>query len=181
MLDLKFVQNNLDVVRESLEKRGSKLDVNEFSDLDSRRKSLLQEVESLKAERNSTSGEVAKIKREGGDASEIIARMGEVSGKIKALDEDLKDIESAEREWLSSVPNMPDESVPFGKTEDDNPVIRHWGEKPEFDFTPREHWDLAVELGGVDFERAAKLTLCAFCCTQEMGRTSGACTDFFHG
>ena len=93
MLDLKFVQNNLDVVRESLEKRGSKLDVNEFNDLDSRRKSLLQEVESLKAERNSTSGEIAKIKREGGDASEIIARMGEVSGKIKALDEDLKDIE----------------------------------------------------------------------------------------
>ncbi|ACS81426.1 serine--tRNA ligase [Maridesulfovibrio salexigens] len=179
MLDLKFVQNNLDVVRESLEKRGSKLDVNEFSDLDSRRKSLLQEVESLKAERNSTSGEIAKIKREGGDASEIIARMGEVSGKIKALDEDLKDIEAAEREWLSSVPNMPDESVPFGKTEDDNPVIRHWGEKPEFDFTPREHWDLAVELGGVDFERAAKLTGARFVVLKKWGaRLERALTSF---
>lgn len=179
MLDLKFVRNNLDLVRESLEKRGSKLDVNEFNDLDSRRRELLQEVEVLKAERNSTSGDIAKIKREGGDASEIISRMGELSGKIKALDEDLKDIEAAEHEWLVSVPNIPDESVPLGKTEDDNPVIRVWGEKPEMDFEPREHWDLAVELGGVDFERAAKLTGARFAVLKKWGaRLERALTSF---
>lgn len=179
MLDLKFVRNNLDLVRESLEKRGSKLDVNEFNNLDSRRRELLQEVEVLKAERNSTSGDIAKIKREGGDASEIISRMGELSGKIKALDEDLKDIEAAEHEWLVSVPNIPDESVPLGKTEDDNPVIRVWGEKPEMDFEPREHWDLAVELGGVDFERAAKLTGARFAVLKKWGaRLERALTSF---
>ncbi|WP_027177667.1 serine--tRNA ligase [Maridesulfovibrio bastinii] len=169
MLDLKFVQNNLDEVKASLEKRNSNLDVNEFRELDNRRKELLQEVESLKAERNSTSGDIAKIKREGGDASEIISRMGELSGKIKALDEDLRDIESAESKWLASVPNIPHESVPVGKDENDNPVERYWGEKPEFDFTPREHWDLAVELGGVDFERAAKLTGARFAVLKKWG------------
>ncbi|WP_027720261.1 serine--tRNA ligase [Maridesulfovibrio zosterae] len=179
MLDLKFVRNNLDVVRESLEKRGSKLDVNEFNELDSRRRELVQEVEVLKAERNSTSGDIAKIKKEGGDASEIISRMGELSGKIKALDEDLKDIESAENDWLVSVPNIPDASVPYGKTEDDNPVIRSWGEKPVMDFGPREHWDLAVELGGVDFERAAKLTGARFAVLKKWGaKLERALTSF---
>lgn len=169
MLDLKFVQNNLDDVRASLEKRNSPLDVNEFRSLDNKRKEIVQEVEALKAERNTTSAEIAKIKREGGDASDIIAHMGYFSGKIKALDEDLRDIEVAEKNWLSAVPNIPHESVPVGKDENDNPVKRYWGQKPEFDFTPREHWDLAVELGGVDFERAAKLTGARFAVLKKWG------------
>ncbi|SDK59837.1 seryl-tRNA synthetase [Maridesulfovibrio ferrireducens] len=169
MLDLKFVRNNLDVVRESLKNRNSKLDVEEFNELDGRRRELVQEVEVLKAERNTTSADIAKIKREGGNADGIIARMGELAGKIKALDEDLKDIEVAEHDWLVSVPNIPDESVPVGASEDDNPVIRVWGEKPVLDFEPREHWDLAVELGGVDFERAAKLTGARFAVLRKWG------------
>ncbi len=179
MLDLKFVRSNLDVVRESLKNRNSKLNVDEFSELDDRRRELIQEVEVLKAERNSTSADVAKLKREGGNADEIIARMGELSGRIKALDEDLKDIEVSENHWLASVPNIPDESVPVGATEDDNPVIRVWGEKPVFDFEPREHWDLAVELGGVDFERAAKLTGARFAVLRKWGaRLERALTSF---
>ena len=179
MLDLKFVRSNLDVVRESLKNRNSKLNVDEFSELDNRRRELIQEVEVLKAERNSTSADVAKLKREGGNADEIIARMGELSGRIKALDEDLKDIEVSENHWLASVPNIPDESVPVGATEDDNPVIRVWGEKPVFDFEPREHWDLAVELGGVDFERAAKLTGARFAVLRKWGaRLERALTSF---
>ncbi len=179
MLDLKFVRSNLDVVRESLKNRNSKLNVDEFSELDDRRRELIQEVEVLKAERNSTSADVAKLKREGGNADEIIARMGELSGRIKALDEDLKDIEVSENHWLASVPNIPDESVPVGATEDDNPVIRVWGEKPVFDFEPREHWDLAVELGGVDFERAAKLTGARFAVLRKWGaKLERALTSF---
>ncbi|SMF37115.1 serine--tRNA ligase [Desulfovibrio gilichinskyi] len=179
MLDLKFVRSNLDVVRESLKNRNSKLNVDEFSELDDRRRELIQEVEVLKAERNSTSADVAKLKREGGSTDEIIARMGELSGRIKALDEDLKDIEASENNWLVSVPNIPDESVPVGATEDDNPVIRVWGEKPVFDFEPREHWDLAVELGGVDFERAAKLTGARFAVLRKWGaRLERALTSF---
>ncbi|WP_291329692.1 serine--tRNA ligase [Desulfovibrio sp. UCD-KL4C] len=179
MLDLKFVRSNLDVVRESLKNRNSKLNVDEFSELDDRRRELIQEVEVLKAERNSTSADVAKLKREGGNADEIIARMGELSGRIKALDEDLKDIEASENHWLASVPNIPDESVPVGANEDDNPVIRVWGEKPVFDFEPREHWDLAVELGGVDFERAAKLTGARFAVLRKWGaRLERALTSF---
>lgn len=179
MLDLKFVRNNLDVVRESLKNRNSKLNVDEFSELDNRRRELVQEVETLKADRNSTSAEVARIKREGGNADEIIARMGDLAGRIKALDEDLKDIEASENNWLVSVPNIPDDSVPVGATEDDNPVIRVWGEKPVFDFEPREHWDIAVELGGVDFERAAKLTGARFAVLRKWGaRLERALTSF---
>ncbi len=179
MLDLKFVRNNLDVVRESFKKRNSKLDVKDFEKLDGQRRELLQEVEVLKAERNATSENIAKIKREGGNADEIIARMGELSGKIKALDEDLKDIEAAEHDWLVSVPNIPDDSVPLGSSEADNPVTRVWGEKPVMDFEPREHWDLAVELGGVDFERAAKLTGARFAVLRKWGaKLERALTSF---
>lgn len=157
MLDLKLMQKNPDLVRESLKKRGSKIDVQEFLNLDERRKSLIAEGEALKAERNAAGPEIAKCKKSGQDASALLARMTEVSERVKTLDAELAEVETAERDWLMSVPNMPHESVPVGASEADNPVVRAWGEKPVMDFEPKEHWDLGTALGGLDFERAAKL------------------------
>lgn len=157
MLDLKLMQKNPDVVRESLTKRGSKIDVQEFSDLDEKRKSLIAEVEALKAEKNKVGPEIAKRKKAGEDASDLLKKMGEVASRTKELDKELTEVEAAEKEWMMAVPNIPHESVPVGASEEDNPVLRYWGEKPELDFEPKEHWELGTELGGLDFERAAKL------------------------
>ncbi|ADU63986.1 MAG: serine--tRNA ligase [Pseudodesulfovibrio sp.] len=157
MLDLKLMQKTPDLVRESLKKRGSKIDVQEFLTLDERRKSLIAEGETLKAERNAAGPEIAKCKKSGQDASALLARMAEVSERVKTLDAELTEVETAERDWLMSVPNMPHESVPVGASEADNPVVRSWGEKPVMDFEPKEHWELGTALGGLDFERAAKL------------------------
>ncbi|QJB55601.1 serine--tRNA ligase [Pseudodesulfovibrio sp. zrk46] len=157
MLDLKLMQKNPEVVRESLEKRGSKIDVQEFTDLDTRRKALIAEVEALKAEKNSVGPEIAKRKKAGEDASDLLKKMGEVSARTKELDKELSEVEAAEKEWMMAVPNIPHDSVPLGASEDDNPVLRYWGEKPEFDFEPKEHWELGAALGGLDFECAAKL------------------------
>ncbi len=157
MLDLKLMQKNPEVVRESLEKRGSKIDVQEFTDLDTKRKALIGEVETLKAEKNSVGPEIAKRKKAGEDASDLLKKMGEVSARTKELDAELTKVEAAQKEWMMSVPNIPHESVPIGASEDDNPVLRYWGDKPELAFEPKEHWELGTELGGLDFERAAKL------------------------
>ncbi|BCS88746.1 serine--tRNA ligase [Pseudodesulfovibrio sediminis] len=158
MLDLKMMQKNPDVVREALKKRNAKIDVQEFIDLDTRRKALIGEVEALKAEKNAVGPEIAKRKKAGEDASDLLKKMGEVSNRTKELDRELTDIQAAQKEWMMSVPNIPHESVPYGESEDDNPVLRTWGEVPTFDFTPKEHWELGTALGGLDFECAAKLT-----------------------
>ncbi len=164
MLDLKFVQKNLDAVARSLQKRcKTEPDVAEFARLDEKRKALIGEGEALKAERNQASAEIAKKKRAGEDAADILARMGQVSERVKTLDTELVDIEAAERDWLLKVPNIPDESTPEGRGEEDNPVQRTWGEKPSFDFKPKEHWELGQALGGLDFERAVKLAGSRFC------------------
>lgn len=158
MLDLKLMQKNPEIVRESLTKRGSKIDVQEFSNLDEQRKKLIGEVEALKAERNAVGPEIAKRKKAGEDASDLLKKMGEVSARTKELDVELSKVEAAQKEWMMSVPNIPHESVPIGASEDDNPVLRYWGDKPELDFDPKEHWELGTKLGGLDFECAAKLT-----------------------
>nr|WP_321513505.1 serine--tRNA ligase [uncultured Pseudodesulfovibrio sp.] len=157
MLDLKMMQKNPEIVRESLKKRGSKIDVQEFVDLDTRRKKLIAEVEALKAEKNAVGPEIAKRKKAGEDASDLLKKMGEVSDRTKELDRELTEVQAAQNDWMMSVPNIPHESVPVGASEDDNPVLRYWGDKPELDFEPKEHWELGTELGGLDFECAAKL------------------------
>ena len=158
MLDLKLMQSNPDAVRESLKKRNSKIDVQEFTELDEKRKKLIGEVESLKAEKNAVGPEIAKRKKAGEDASDLLKKMGEVSSRTKELDAELAEVEKAETDWMMAVPNIPHDSVPLGAGEEDNPVLRYWGEKPEMNFTPKEHWEIGAALGGLDFECAAKLT-----------------------
>ncbi|MDR3640226.1 MAG: serine--tRNA ligase [Humidesulfovibrio sp.] len=164
MLDLKFVQKNLDAVSQGLKKRcKTEPDVAEFARLDESRIALIREAEGLKSERNQGSAEVAKLKRAGQDASELMASLSKMGERIKELDAELAVIEAKESDWLLKVPNIPHESTPDGCSEEDNPVIRVWGEKPKLDFTPKEHWELGQTLGGLDFERAGKLTGSRFC------------------
>ena len=158
MLDIKFVRDNVDLVRKKTLERGLDIDLGIFTELDLKRRDILREVEVLRNERNTVSKEIGTLKKNKEDASELISRMGEVSSRIKILDDSLKETESELHELIMIIPNMPHESVVYGEGEDDNPVIRTWGEKPEFDFEPKAHWDIGEELGILDFARGAKIT-----------------------
>ncbi|RQD77787.1 serine--tRNA ligase [Desulfonatronospira sp. MSAO_Bac3] len=158
MLDIKFVRKNPDLVAKSIKDRGAAQDLDDFLKLEQQRRELTQRVQDLKTRRNQASQEVALAKREGRDAAQAMEGLSELSDKIKELDGELKGLDRQVHEWLLSVPNIPAQDVPVGSDEDDNQVVRTWGEKPVMDFQPREHWDLGVELGGLDFEHAAKMT-----------------------
>ena len=180
MLDLKLLQRDPDTVSSALDRRHSAISVADFTALDTRRRALLAESEALKGERNSVSAEVAKLKRSGGDAAPLIERMGMVNARIKALDGDIEKVQTALGEWMLAVPNIPHESVPTGKDENDNPVLHTWGTPPSFSFKPREHWELAEILGGLDFDRGARLAGSRF--TVSLGwaaRLERALVNFF--
>ncbi|NVM21991.1 MAG: serine--tRNA ligase [Desulfobacterales bacterium] len=157
MLDVKFVRQNLDFVRESLKKRGQPSDLEDFVDSDSKRRALLLEAEELKHQRNIVSQRIARMTKDKEDASELIAEMRTVSQKIKALDEELSQHEQALRSILMGLANLPHPSVPVGKDSEDNVVLRKVGEAPSFDFEPLPHWEIGQDLGILDFERAAKI------------------------
>lgn len=157
MLDLRFIRENTEEVKEMLKNRGSDIDIQEFLNLDSERRELLSEVESLKNKRNIESTEVAKRKKNGEDATDLIAEMGVVSSKIKELDGKLAEIDEKLRYLQMIIPNMYHSSTPIGKDEDENVEIRKWGVPREFTFTPKEHWEIGENLGILDFERGAKL------------------------
>ncbi len=158
MLELKLLQKNPERVAVALKNRNSNVNIDDFTALDEKRRALLGEVEALKAERNTVSAEVATIKKAGGDASALIDRMGSVNARIKELDIAAEEVQGTLTQWMLNIPNIPHESVPVGKSEEDNPEIKRWGEPKQFSFTPLEHWEIAQKLGGLDFERGAKLT-----------------------
>jgi len=157
MLEVKFVRQNLELVKESLVKRGQEHDLGEFLDCDARRRAILLEVEELKHQRNTVSDRVAQMKRDNQDPSDLIAEMKTVSRTIKTLDEELAKYEETLRSILMGLPNLPHPSVPSGKDEEDNSLIREVGTPPSFDFDPLPHWEIGERLGILDFERAAKI------------------------
>jgi len=129
----------------------------------------LQEVEQLRSERNVVSRQVGEKKKNGEDATEIIARMGDVSARIKRLDEDLKETDEDLDRIVMTIPNIPHESVVKGKDAGDNPVIRFWGDRPQFSFAPRPHWEIGEELKILDFAAGAKLTGARFTLYRGLG------------
>lgn len=157
MLEIKFIRKNLELVEESLRKRGQEYDLGPFVEADSRRRAILIEVEELKHKRNTVSERIAQMNKEGKDPSKLIAEMQEVSQKIKALDEELSKHEETLHTILMELPNIPHTSVPTGKDSEENVVIRKVGEPRSFDFEPLPHWELGKRLGILDFERAAKI------------------------
>ena len=180
MLDLKILQRDPEAVATALRTRASSLDVAEFTKLDEQRRSLISQLETLQAERNAASAEVARMKRSGEDAGALLTRLSAVSDSIRELEQQTQAIKDAVENWMLTVPNMPDASVPVGRDEHDNVEAVRWGEPPSFGFTPREHWDIGTALGGIDFERAGKITGARFAVTKGWAaRLERALGNFF--
>lgn len=161
MLELRFIRENLALVKEKCNRRGMDDElINRFAEIDQKRLALLAEVESLKNQRNVASKEIAKLKQ-GSDedkasAEPKILEMREIGQRIKNLDGDLGLIENDLEKVVMAIPNLLQDSVPDGKSEDDNVEVKVWGTKPEFDFEPKPHWELGENADTIDFERAAK-------------------------
>jgi seryl-tRNA synthetase len=158
MLGIKFVRQNLTNVRNAVENRGDRIDWKALINADDHRKNILLEIEALRHKRNVVSDEIAAMKKMGETADEAVAAMREVSGQIKALDNTLSDNDAIINTILMQIPNMPHESVPIGRDENDNPVIRTVGTLPDMNFEPKAHWDIGEQLDILDFKRAARIT-----------------------
>lgn len=159
MLDIKLLRSNFEEIKGKLQHRGEDLsELDHFEGLDVTRRELIVEAEKLKSKRNEVSQQVAVLKREKKDADHLIKEMREVGEEIKVLDEKLKEIEGKLEQILLGIPNIPHESVPIGETEEENIEIRNWGERPQFQFESKPHWDIADQLEILDFERAGKVT-----------------------
>ncbi|MBT2765601.1 serine--tRNA ligase [Paenibacillus sp. ISL-20] len=159
MLDVKILRSEYSRVEEALKNRGKSLDlIADFPKLDARRRELLQESESLKNRRNTVSAEVAKLKKNRENADDLILEMRQVSDQIKAMDEEVRELEASISELTLAIPNIPHESVPVGASEEENVEIRRWAEPKAFGFEPKAHWELAQNLSILDFEAGAKVT-----------------------
>ena len=169
MLAIRTIREFPDLVRKSLTDRGVDVDLDRLFELDARRRAILQELESLRGRRNQVSKEVGRIKRDGGDASALMAEMREVGSRIKALEAELREVEPGLDALLMQIPNIPHESVPVGRTEEDNEVVRTWGEPRDLGFEPLPHWEVGERLGILDFERAAKITGARFVVLRGLG------------
>ncbi len=158
MLEIKYVRQNLEIVRDALRTRGETPDFETFTKHDAKRKAILYDLEELRRERNTASDKIAKMKRKGENADDIILAMRQVSEKIKGLEKSLAENESIINEVIMALPNIPHESVPIGKDENENPVIKKVGSPTTFDFEPQPHWDIGENLNIFDFACAAKIT-----------------------
>jgi seryl-tRNA synthetase len=158
MLDIKYLRQNIDFVSGKMRERGQEMNLERFIALDAGRREIIREVEGLRGERNAVSKQIGEKKKNGEDATDIIARMGLVSTRIKELDEALKKTDEDLDAILMTIPNLPHASVVCGRGAEDNPVVRVWGEKPQFSFTPRPHWEIGESLNILDFARGAKIT-----------------------
>jgi len=158
MLDLKFIRLNPDLVREGMRKKNIDADLDGLLEADRRRRELLAEVEELRAVRNRVSEEIAARKKAGEAAGDQIAEMREVADRIRSLERELREVEERVSSLLLIIPNLPHQDVPEGPDESGNVERRREGAPRKFTFEPKAHWDLGVNLGILDFERAAKIT-----------------------
>lgn len=162
MLDLRFIRDNIELVKKGSEAKGIQVDLEAIVTLDERRRALIQEGESLKAKKNTVSAEVGQLKRKGQDASKAISEMEAVKNRIQAIDADLREVESKLDALMLTVPNIPHPSVPIGKTPADNKETFHWGDLPKTDFPVKPHWELAEKCHIIDFGRGAKVAGAGF-------------------
>jgi seryl-tRNA synthetase len=158
MYDLAYFRANFDRIAERLQTRANPPNLDGFRELDKRRRAAIAESEQLKASRNVETAEIGRLRREGADTAERQQQVRAAADRITQLDEEAKAADESFRDLLAGVPNVPHESVPVGRTADDNVEVRRCGEPPHFDFEPKAHWDLGPELGILDLERAAKVT-----------------------
>lgn len=158
MLDIKLLRSNPEKVIEALSRRGGKYNLDEFLAIDKKRRELLVETENLKAKQNSVSKSIPMLKKEGKDVAPIFAEMKELSDKVKTLDEEVRELDVEIEKAILTLPNMPNEKVKTGASDEDNEEIRRFGEPRKFDFDPSAHWDIGEKLGILDSATAAKVT-----------------------
>jgi len=158
MLDARLIRENPDVVRESLKRRNAAFDLERLIRLDEQRRDVIKQVEAMKNRRNVTSDEIARARKSGTDAKERIEELRGLGKQIEGLEQELRVVEGQWEQLSLEIPNIPHESVPIGTSEEQNEVVKVWGEKPVFGFEPLAHWDLGEKLGSLDFKRAAKIT-----------------------
>ena len=158
MLDPKLLRNDLEWVAGQLSRRGFVLDTDSLQALEARRKDIQMQTQQLQAERNARSKGIGKAKAAGEDIAPLLKEVEGLGSQLKQKEDELAGVQDELNSILLGIPNIPHESVPDGKGEEDNPEIRRWGEPPGFDFEPKDHVDLGEHLGQLDFETAAKLT-----------------------
>ena len=158
MLDIREIRANPEEVIRKLKRRGGEYRISEILKLDEKRRDMLASVEELKAKRNKVSEEIAKIKKAKGNADDLIAEMKVVSDKIKEDDDKVREIEDKITQVLLTIPNTPNDSIPDGKSDEDNKEMRKWGEPTKFPYEPKAHWDIGEDLGILDFATAGKVT-----------------------
>jgi len=166
VLDLKYIRQHPEEVKEALIKRNEMAPIDEILELDERWRTLLADVQGLKHQRNVTSKEISQMKEKDQVLIEEMRRLGE---EIKALDQEVKSIEEELNRLLLQLPNLPHPLVPVGKDESENVIVRQEGEPREFDFEPLPHWDLGPTLGIIDFKRGVKLSGTRFYILQGLG------------
>lgn len=180
MLDIKLLRSNFEEVEKALSTRNEEFDLSQFKELDEKRRNLLGEVEVLKSEQNKVSKQVPIMKKEGKDVAPVFEEMKKLSEKIKELDAQVRDVDAELDAWMLTIPNIPHESVPAGKTDEDNVEIRKFGEPTQFDFEAKAHWDIGKDLDILDSEMAAKTTGARFTFYKGMGaKLERAIMNFF--
>lgn len=162
MLDIKYVRENIDKVCEAMRNRNATFDAQRFQELDEQRRDLITQTEGLQAKRNSTSKEIGKLMSQGQreEANAAKDEVRKINEQLDIIDADREKAETDLRELMLSVPNMPDDSTPIGKDENDNPEVRRWGTPRDFSqdgFEMKPHWDIGTDLNIIDFERGVKL------------------------
>ena len=180
MLDIKLIRQEPEKVKAALARRKEEDKIDEILELDKRRRDALYEVEQLKSKQNAVSKQIPQIKKEGGDTTAIFAEMKTLSENIKKLDAEVREIEENIEQRMLRIPNIPNETVPDGDTDDDNVEIRKFSEPTKFDFEPQAHWDLGENLGLLDFASAAKITGARFTVYRGLGaRLERAVINYF--
>jgi seryl-tRNA synthetase len=169
VLDLRFVRENIDLLKEKLALRGEDLDLSPFIQVDQERRDLIQKADDLRNQRNQVSDEISKIKQEGGTAEDLVAQMRQVGQEIKKLDNNLREKEEKLQAFLLTIPNIPHDSVPVGKSAEENKEVKRWGEPSAFAFEPKPHWDIGEALDILDFKGGAKLAGARFTLYKDLG------------
>lgn len=160
MLDIKRVRQDPELVKRAVRSRNMNLDdeIDELISIDKDRRALTQETDSLKQKQNAASKQIPQIKKAGGDIREILKEMSEIKAQVKENDDKLAGLNARQREIMLEIPNIPNESVPYGKDDSENVEQRKWGEPTRFDFEPKAHWDIGKDLDILDPDTAAKVT-----------------------
>lgn len=180
MLDIKLLRNNFEEVEKALSNRNETFDLSKFKSLDENRRNLLAELEALKAEQNTVSKKIPQMKKEGQDVTAVLEEMKVLSDKVKELNGKVSEVETELNDYMLTIPNIPNPTVPLGMTDEDNVEIRKFMEPTKFDFKPKAHWDLGSDLGIVDPETAAKVSGSRFTFYRGLGaKLERAITNFF--